>query len=95
MFREYSEIEHLSYIVWEDDPRRRSRTMAMLTAYFDESRTDSDMPFPVIAGYLGEVGEWLSFSVEWKAVLATAGLSFFHAAECWANQRGSEFEDRK
>lgn len=69
--------------------------MAMLTAYLDESRTDGGMPFPTIGGYIGTVDAWLAFSIEWKEVLADAGLTFFHAAECWANQKGSQFEDRE
>jgi len=91
---EYSEIEHLSFIAWENDPERRSRHMVMLTAYLDESRTDEGKPYPVIGGYLSEVGEWLAFSVEWRAILADAGLPCFHAAECWANEKHSPFEDR-
>lgn len=98
MFREiatdeYSEIEHLSFIVWENDPERRSRHMAMLTAYMDESRTDEGKPYPVIGGYIAPVEEWLAFSGEWKAVLSDAGLTGFHAADCWSNDK--PFDDRR
>lgn len=91
---DYSEIEHLSFIVWEDDPGRLNRDMAMLTAYMDESRTDGGKPFPVVGGYLASLEHWLTFSVEWKGVLKEFGISSFHAAPCWANERGSQFEDR-
>jgi Protein of unknown function (DUF3800) len=68
--------------------------MVMLTAYFDESRTDEGKSYPVIGGYLSAVGEWIEFSVEWKSVLAEAGLASFHTVELWANEKGSPFEDK-
>lgn len=92
---DYSEIDHLSFVVWENDPARRSRYMAMLTAYLDESRTDEGKAYPVIGGYLAPVEAWLAFSSEWKAILREEGIPCFHAAECWGNIKKSVFEDRQ
>jgi hypothetical protein len=69
--------------------------MAMLTAYFDESRMDDGdggKPYPVIGGYVASVENWLSLTSQWRAVLQDNGLKAFHAKDCWANQK--EFKDR-
>jgi hypothetical protein len=67
--------------------------MVMLTTYLDESRMEDAHNYPVMGGYLGTVGSWLELSVDWKRILMDAGILVFHAAEMWANQKGTVFED--
>ena len=67
--------------------------MAMLTAYFDESRMDEGRLYPVVAGYVGTVATWFGVTAKWKDVLRDAELPVFHAKDCWANK--GPFRDRK
>jgi hypothetical protein len=55
---------------------------------------EHDHAYPVIAGYLSTVEEWIEFTARWREALATAKVGCFHAAELWANEKGSEFEDK-
>jgi len=91
----YSAIEHLSFDLWGDDLKRLTNVMAMVTAYLDESRMDDDKPYPVISGYLCEVGDWIEFTTKWRAVLSKAKVKTFHTKELWGNAKKSDFADKR
>ncbi len=91
----YSAIEHLSFDLWGDDPKRLTNIMTMVTAYLDESRVDDDKPYPIVGGYLGEVGDWIEFAAQWRAVLSKAKVKAFHAKDLWGNNKKSDFADKK
>ena len=61
----------------------------MFTAYWDASGSDpgigtkskSDKPILVVAGYLSHNFEWECFERDWKPLVASKGLRRFHMAE--------------
>jgi len=59
--------------------------MAMMSAYFDESTSESS-PIIVVAGFLSTDVEWALFETEWKDVLAEFGISAFHM-HCFAHRK--------
>ena len=50
---------------------RLTRKLFMLTAFFDDSGTDGNGPFCVLAGYISDVERWKAFSDAWDKELRT------------------------
>lgn len=57
------------------------RLMAMLYAYFDESGTHAGSKVIAIAGWLAPESMWIKFQREWKRVLDSKGIEYFHMNE--------------
>ncbi len=68
--RTLAELADAIFPVWA-----RTRLMAMLEGYFDESGTADDARVLVVAGYIAEVKQWKRFQIEWWQALANAGLN--------------------
>jgi hypothetical protein len=65
----------------------------MLHAYFDESRTNPEDPFPVVAGFVSQTERWKQFEQQWNGILTKFGVLGFHMRE-FAHSRG-EFRSWK
>jgi hypothetical protein len=52
------------------------------SAYFDESGTDLKSPVTCVAGYLFTEEQGFRFDAEWRAVLDSFGIQYFHISEC-------------
>lgn len=67
MNRPYSGFEHLAKSVLLS--RWKQGRFVMLTAYFDESRTDDGMhhKYPLVSGFVSDVEMWIAFEKEWLA----------------------------
>jgi len=50
----------------------------MLTAYFDESRTDDRQPVTVVAGFVASFDMWEPFNRKWAALLKKNGWNNLH-----------------
>lgn len=46
------------------------KVQCMLSAYFDDSGTDSESPIMVLGGLIGDDRQWSDFEREWSALLA-------------------------
>jgi hypothetical protein len=57
------------------------RSNAVVVAYFDESGTHSGSGVFAIAGYVAAQEDWIKFETDWKRVLRSAGISYFHMVE--------------
>lgn len=68
----------------------RTRLMAMVAAYFDDSDTAGAA---VIAGFVAETDQWIQFSREWSGLLEECQLSGFHMVD-YAHSN-NEFKDWK
>jgi hypothetical protein len=55
----------------------------MLTSYFDDSGKELDSAFVCLAGFVGDVEQWLRFENDWRDILALPqfGLTYFHMKE--------------
>lgn len=54
----------------------------MLFGYFDESGTDGQHGHTVIAGFFGELAEWVRFSTAWEQALIDENVAEFHYSGC-------------
>lgn len=57
--------------------------------YFDESGTSSQDPVAMYGGMVAKASEWATIEDEWRAKLASYGLSEYHASHC--QNRKKEF----
>jgi hypothetical protein len=57
----------------------------IIEAYFDESGTDSEAPFLVVAGYIFEKEKAMALDVEWRNMLRRYCLPYFRTSECAHN----------
>lgn len=68
----YSATEHIAQAVllnaWSGS------NWVMLSAYFDESRTDKGHPFPVVSGFLSSIEAWKMFERRWEKFLHEQGI---------------------
>ena len=82
----------LAYLAGYGPTARQRKPVAVLQAYFDDTvrgRNGERMLF--LAGYVNFAEKWISFSNEWKSVLADSPrISHLHMAEAAA--RRGEFE---
>jgi hypothetical protein len=60
----------------------------MFASYFDASGTKRDSDVLVIAGFVGEVDQWLRFESEWNDTLTTFEVPYLHMKE-FAHFRGA------
>jgi hypothetical protein len=73
----YDAFEHLaSALFWEAD-----RPILMLTFYADDAGKKDDNRYVVAAGYIGLRAQWDRFCVDWRLLLASKGLPYFHATD--------------
>lgn len=77
-------IKQLSSIMCPSN--QRGKTIAMFSAYFDESGTDEKSPVIVVAGWLANDKEWIKLSNKWQAVLAKYDLPYFRMSKWQARQ---------
>lgn len=77
-----------SLVIWIHPAKRKGRQPLMLYAYFDDSGTDEDNGYCVVAGFLSSFEQWEAFSEEWSALLADSDVERFHATEA-ANRKGA------
>jgi|SRR5713101_4967992 len=59
----------------------------VLKAYLDETGIITNDPYCVIAGYVGEVGEWAKVESKWKFVLEEFKVPYFHALEFYKHDK--------
>jgi len=69
----------------------------MLTGYFDEAE-GGDSGFTFVCGWISNVGRWERFAFDWKLLLSSHNLPYFHMKEFsqsrgpfekWKNNEGS------
>ena len=58
--------------------------MVTIEAYFDESGTHKGAPILCVGGYLFEQEKAVRLDAEWRDMLETCGVPFFHMAACEA-----------
>jgi hypothetical protein len=63
------------------------KSMALTTAYLDDSATDKGQPVVVVGGVVANNSSWLKIEPAWKAILKRRGVSHFHASQ-FENRRG-------
>lgn len=67
----------------------------VITAYGDETGTHAGSPVQMLAGWVGRLGRWNSFDLEWEKAVRQSGLpGFFHATEHWNTGAGAKFSER-
>ena len=70
--------------------------MSKLLGFFDESGTHLGSPVLVVAGYVATPEKWLAFDSQWKEVLDSEGLPYFHM-NAYENRKGlyADWDSRK
>jgi hypothetical protein len=54
----------------------------MIKAFVDDSGSDGESPWYVLAGYVGTVSDWIGFEPEWTAVMdAVPRIEYFKSSE--------------
>jgi len=82
----YSAVKHLALAVGLG---RWSETFfAMFTAYFDCSQTGQQRGTVAVSGWLSTAERWIAFEEEWKQILDSFGVPYFHMKE-FAHFRGA------
>jgi hypothetical protein len=73
--------------------KRERRSILMLQAYIDDSKTHGDFKLFILAGYLATAKQWASFSDEWHRFLDMGPrIEYFKLRE--ALRRSGEFDGR-
>ncbi len=65
----------------------REHSLMVLAAYFDESGTHRDSPVVAVGGFLSTAERWVTFEEEWRTVLRSNHLEYFHMTD-FENRRG-------
>lgn len=60
----------------------KNGTLAMLSAYFDDSGTHGTSGIVVVGGLVGNEDAWSSLEPEWRRLLDYYDLSAFHMTDC-------------
>ena len=60
---------------------------SLYKVYFDESGTHDDSEAVVIAGFVSNETQWVSFSQKWQEVLTASNLDYFRMSQ-FASNRG-------
>jgi hypothetical protein len=64
----------------------------IIKAYGDETGTHAESPVQMLAGWVGRLGRWNSFDLEWEKAVRRSGLpGYFHATEHWNREAGAKF----
>jgi hypothetical protein len=74
---QYDAFEHLYRSLFA----KPSDLFVMLTAYFDDSGTDSGSRVAVVAGYLGSTANWKRFAEEWRGLLSEYKITIMRRAD--------------
>jgi hypothetical protein len=73
----YDAFEHLYRSLFA----KPSELFVMLTAYLDDSGTDSSKKVITVAGYLGTVHQWESFNRKWASFLSDYGVKMMRRSD--------------
>lgn len=85
---DYSPIEHLARAIWLDSYSKDGLLgMFAHTAYFDASYADDQKTITVVSGWVATIEQWESFVVDWRLLLASYHLPYFHMNE-FAHSKG-------
>lgn len=59
---------------WEPE-----RLFVIVTVYIDESGTHDGSPATIMAGWVARLGQWSSFDPQWRRLLKSSDLTYFHS----------------
>ena len=62
-------------------PANLERTFVILQVFIDESGTHDNPHGMILAGYVGRLGQWLTFQRKWQRLLDRVGVEYFHAKD--------------
>jgi hypothetical protein len=69
--------------------------VAAITVYFDDSGTHPTSRMAVAFVWIAPFKMWQRFNAEWDRARKKHGFEVFHISECMANNKDSEFADKK
>jgi hypothetical protein len=72
---------------WEPE-----RIFVIVTVYMDESGTHNS-GVTILAGWVGRLGQWVTFDAKWKRLLRNNSLTYFHSKKLRGTK--GEFKDWK
>lgn len=69
-----------------------SRNIMTLHCYVDDSGSEPQSKYYVLAGYIAKVGEWRNFTEQWNERLLSSGLAYFKMSEAmnWSGEFSEE-----
>jgi Protein of unknown function (DUF3800) len=62
------------------------RPFVFLTAYYDESGTHAGSLATVLAGFVGNVNDWVDFEIEWNKIIQKHNIPFLRAKQFFHRQ---------